>query len=152
MGVGQGDEALDRVWADRQARSTAPSKALARRDHSAASLKAKLAARRRARRRRRRRRSTRSSAPATSTTRASRATAPSHLAAKGYGDEWIRGDLETQGVVADGAIAGARPRAERAEREAARLGGGVKALRTLARRGFSEESLEPLLHSTAGEE
>src|SRR3954468_15871442 len=74
-----------------------------------------------------------------------------HLAAKGYGDDWIRGDLEAQGAPADDAIAALDPETPRAEREAARLGGGVKALRTLARKGFSEDSLEPLLHGTAGE-
>jgi regulatory protein len=126
-------------------------KALARRDHSSASLKAKLE---------------RAGVPE----EASEAAVGSleragyvddarfahdraaHLAAKGYGDEWIRGDLEMQGVVADGAIAALDPETARAEREAARLGGGAKALRTLARKGFSEESLEPLLHGTTGEE
>ena len=126
-------------------------KALARRDHSAASLKAKLEG---------------AGVPADASDEAigtleragyvddarfarDRAT---HLAAKGYGDDWIRGDLEAQGAPADDAIAALDPETARAEREAARLGGGVKALRTLARKGFSEESLEPLLHSTAGEE
>jgi regulatory protein len=135
-----GDEAIERA-----------AKALARRDHSSASLKAKLA---------------RAGASEEATEAAIGALEragyvddarfahdrAAHLAAKGYGDEWIRGDLSTQGVVADGAIAALDPEAERAEREAARLGGGVKALRALARKGFSEESLEPLLHSTAGEE
>jgi SOS response regulatory protein OraA/RecX len=135
-----GDEAVDRAV-----------KALARRDHSSASLKEKLA---------------RAGVPDDASNQAIDALAQAgyiddarfardraeHLAAKGYGNEWIRGDLETQGVVADGAIAALDPEAERAEREAARLGGGAKALRSLARKGFSEESLEPLLHSTAGEE
>ena len=76
-----------------------------------------------------------------------------HLAAKGYGDAWIKGDLErSQGVEADAAIGVLAPEPERAAREWARLGGGVKALRTLARRGFSEGSLEPLLHRTPFEE
>ena len=76
-----------------------------------------------------------------------------HLAAKGYGDAWIKGDLErSQGVEADVAIGVLDPEHERAAREWARLGGGVKALRTLARRGFSEGSLEPLLHRTPFEE
>jgi SOS response regulatory protein OraA/RecX len=126
-------------------------KALARRDHSAASLKAKLE---------------RAGVPADASDQAigtlERAgyvddarfahDRAAHLAAKGYGDEWIRGDLETQGVVADDAIAALAPEPERAVREAARLGGGAKALQSLARKGFSEESLEPLLHRTAGEE
>src|SRR3954469_5827195 len=37
-----------------------------------------------------------------------------HLAAKGDGDEWIRGDLETQGAPAD-AIAALDPETARAE-------------------------------------
>jgi regulatory protein len=126
-------------------------KALARRDHSSASLKAKLL---------------RAGVPDDASEDAIDTLARAgyvddvrfardraeHLAAKGYGDEWIRGDLEGQGAPADDAIAALDPENARAEREAERLGGGVKALRTLARRGFSEESLEPLLHSTAAEE
>jgi regulatory protein len=126
-------------------------KALARRDHSSASLKAKLL---------------RAGVPDDASEHAIGTLARAgyvddvrfardraeHLAAKGYGDEWIRGDLEGQGAPADDAIAALDPESARAEREAERLGGGVKALRTLARRGFSEESLEPLLHSTTGEE
>jgi SOS response regulatory protein OraA/RecX len=135
-----GDGAIDRAV-----------KALARRDHSSASLKARLA---------------RAGVPDDASTQAIDALARAgyiddarfardraeHLAAKGYGNEWIRGDLEAQGASADDAIAALDPEAARAEREAARLGGGVKALRTLARKGFSEESLEPLLRGTAGEE
>jgi regulatory protein len=126
-------------------------KALARRDHSSASLKEKLL---------------RAGVPDDASEHAIDTLARAgyvddmrfaldraeHLAAKGYGDEWIRGDLEGQGAPADDAIAALDPENARAEREAARLGGGVKALRALARRGFSEESLEPLLHSTTGEE
>jgi regulatory protein len=71
-----------------------------------------------------------------------------HLAARGYGDEWIRADLETQGVCAaeaEPALAQLDPEPERAAREAVRLGGGLRAARALARRGFSEETLEPLV-------
>ena len=70
------------------------------------------------------------------------------LAARGYGNEWIRGDLEAQGVAgetAGEALAGLEPEAERALREWARLRGGLGAARTLARRGFAEETLESLL-------
>jgi regulatory protein len=126
-------------------------KALARRDHSSASLKAKLL---------------RAGVPDDASEDAIDTLARAgyvddvrfardraeHLAAKGYGDEWIRGDLEGQGAPPDDAIAALDPENARAEREAERLGGGVKALRTLARRGFSEESLEPLLHSITAEE
>ena len=51
-----------------------------------------------------------------------------HLAARGYGDEWIRADLEAQGVPAeavDRALDELEPERERMAREAARLGGGV---------------------------
>lgn len=76
-----------------------------------------------------------------------------HLAARGYGDEWIRGDLEAQGAPAEAAGAaldGLEPERERAKREARRLGGGLRAVRTLARRGFSEESLEALVAQDPG--
>jgi regulatory protein len=71
-----------------------------------------------------------------------------HLAARGYGNEWIRADLEAQGVAAKtvgDTLAGLEPEAERALREWAKLRGGLGAARTLARRGFAEETLESLL-------
>ena len=67
------------------------------------------------------------------------------LAERGYGDEWIRADLEAQGVSAETAaasLAGLEPEDERAMRVAARTGDGVRAARLLARRGFSDETLE----------
>ena len=70
------------------------------------------------------------------------------LAERGYGDEWIRGDLEAQGVgreLVDPAVASLQPEYDRAAREAARAGGGLRSVRMLARRGFSEETLEVLL-------
>jgi regulatory protein len=70
------------------------------------------------------------------------------LAERGYGDEWIRADLVSQGVgaeVAERAIAALRPEAERALDSARKLDGATRAARTLARRGFSEESLEVVL-------
>src|SRR5204862_458367 len=68
-----------------------------------------------------------------------------HVAARGYGDQWIRADLEAQGVgaeAAEPALAELEDERERALREAAKLGGGLRAVRTLARRGFSEDVLE----------
>jgi hypothetical protein len=44
-----------------------------------------------------------------------------------------------------GALAGLEPEAERGLREWTKLRGGLSAARTLARRGFAEETLEPLL-------
>ena len=76
-----------------------------------------------------------------------------HLAARGYGDEWIRGDLEAQGVPAesvDPALEELEPERDRMAREAARLGGGLRAARSLARRGFSEENLEALVAQDPG--
>jgi regulatory protein len=67
------------------------------------------------------------------------------LAARGCGDEWIRADLEVQGVgpeVAEAALAGLEPERERALREARKLGAGPQTTRTLQRRGFSEAALE----------
>jgi len=82
-----------------------------------------------------------------------------HLAGKGYGDEWIRADLEAQGVgpeVTEAALAELEPERERAERQAVAAGDALRTARTLLRRGFSEESLEALLagplHSTPLEE
>jgi regulatory protein len=70
------------------------------------------------------------------------------LAGRGYGDEWIRSDLEAQGVareLAASAVTALEPEPDRAVREAAKAGGGIRSIRTLARRGFSEETLEVLL-------
>jgi len=70
------------------------------------------------------------------------------LVTRGYGDDWIRADLDAQGVgveVAADAIAGLEPEAERARGEWAKLRGGLAAARTMARRGFAEETLEALL-------
>lgn len=127
-------------------------RALARRDHSSASLRAKLG---------------RAGISEDAQTDALDALArggyidderfardrAAHLAARGYGDEWIRGDLETQGVPAeavDSALDELEPERERMAREAARLGGGVRAARSLARRGFSEENLEALVAQDPG--
>jgi regulatory protein len=70
------------------------------------------------------------------------------LAARGYGDDWIRADLDAQGVVSDvaeTALAGLEPERERALREARKLEGGPRAACALQRRGFSEEALEGVL-------
>jgi regulatory protein len=122
-------------------------RALAKRDHSAASLRAKL---------------DRAGIPERAQSEALDMLAragylddgrfardrAAHLAARGYGDEWIRADLEGQGVAADAvesALEQLELEAARARNEADRLGGGLRAARALARRGFSEESLEPLV-------
>jgi regulatory protein len=71
-----------------------------------------------------------------------------HLAVRGYGDEWIRGDLDAQGVpreAADEALAALAPERDRALEHAASVVNPDRALQTLTRRGFSDESLEGLL-------
>jgi regulatory protein len=70
------------------------------------------------------------------------------LARKGYGDAAIRHDLEQSGVVAErieAALAALPPESERAAELVRRLGGGVRAARGLARRGFGEEAVEALI-------
>jgi regulatory protein len=69
------------------------------------------------------------------------------LAERGYGDDWIRADLEAQGVDAEtvaASVAALEPEAERADRAAAGTGDAERCLRRLARRGFSEETIERL--------
>jgi regulatory protein len=77
------------------------------------------------------------------------------LAERGYGDDWIQADLQAQGVGADAAgpaLAALEPERERAIREAAKLRDGGQAARALARRGFSEGSLEAVLTSTVADD
>ena len=119
-------------------------RALARRDHSASSLRAKLA-----------RAGLPESAQEAAVGRLAQAgyvddgryacERARRLADRGYGNEWIRADLERQGVdreTAEAAISPLEPERERALRAAVTAGGGVRVLRSLARRGFSEAALE----------
>ncbi len=67
------------------------------------------------------------------------------LAARGLGDEAIRHDLDGSGVpaeAADAALAGLEPEAARARAIAERTGRTAKTAAQLARKGFSEESIE----------
>jgi len=118
--------------------------ALSRRDHSVAGLRAKLD-----------RAGLSASAQAAALDRLERAgylddVRYAHgraalLADRGYGDGWIRADLERQGFdreTADSAMAALEAEPERALREVARGSGGTRGLRSLARRGFSEDVLE----------
>lgn len=72
------------------------------------------------------------------------------LADRGYGDAYVRSELERQGAATDAvaeALAGLVPERERAQ---ATLAGKVvtpSALARLARKGFSEDALEGLLAS-----
>jgi regulatory protein len=77
------------------------------------------------------------------------------LARKGYGDAWIRHDLQRSGVAADqiaAALEALPPENERAAEEARRLGGGLRAARGLARRGFGDELVEALVAAAADAE
>ena len=70
------------------------------------------------------------------------------LAERGWGDAAVRADLERQGVSAEvvaEAIQALEPERERAARLAARRGGGVRAARWLAARGFDADALEEVI-------
>lgn len=76
------------------------------------------------------------------------------LAERGLGDAAIRFDLEQQGAAPaaiEHALGALEPEPERAERVAAGLGGGLRAARALARRGFSEEAIEQALPGLVAE-
>ena len=67
------------------------------------------------------------------------------LACRGYGDAAIRFDLERHGVAAelvDAAVSELEPEEVRAARVAAAAGGGARAARVLARRGFGGDAIE----------
>ena len=77
------------------------------------------------------------------------------LARKGYGDAAIRHDLQRSGVAAEQierALEALPPEAERAAEHARRLGGGLRAARSLARRGFGDEVVEALVAGAADAE
>jgi SOS response regulatory protein OraA/RecX len=70
------------------------------------------------------------------------------LAARGAGDELIRADLESRGVASEltaDVIALLEPETERARRVVAAEGRSPRVLRKLAAKGFSEEALEGLI-------
>jgi regulatory protein len=67
------------------------------------------------------------------------------LAERAAGDALIRRDLAQHGIgddVVEEVVAALRPETERAEQAFRKRGGGAKALRYLAGKGFSAESLE----------
>jgi regulatory protein len=77
------------------------------------------------------------------------------LADRGYGDAWIRADLERQGIereAADAAVGTLEAEPGRALREAAKAGGGLRALRSLGRRGFSEDALEAVAAASVADD
>jgi regulatory protein len=64
------------------------------------------------------------------------------LAERGYGDAWIRSELERRGLPADEALAELDPERERAGRILSARGGGAATAGYLARRGFDEDTVE----------
>ncbi len=67
------------------------------------------------------------------------------LAARGYGDAWIRHDLAANGVerdVIDGAVAALLPETERASAIAGREGPGRRLAARLQRKGFGVDAVE----------
>jgi SOS response regulatory protein OraA/RecX len=67
------------------------------------------------------------------------------LAARGAGDALIRHDLAGRGITAElveAALAALEPESARAERIVERQGASLKTARHLARKGFSEHSVE----------
>jgi SOS response regulatory protein OraA/RecX len=74
------------------------------------------------------------------------------LAGRGYGDMAIRRDLESRGAsreLLEEALAALEPEESRAERLAGDLGGGARTARALARKGFSDDSIERILQAVA---
>jgi regulatory protein len=72
------------------------------------------------------------------------------LAGRGYGDVYIAGDLEQRGADPDSiaaALAELAPERLRARELAERLGATVKTAAQLARKGFTDESLEGIIAS-----
>ena len=71
-----------------------------------------------------------------------------HLAERGAGDALVRDDLARQGFdepVTRSIVAELEPEAERAARIVAARGRSPRTIRYLASKGFSEETLEPLI-------
>jgi SOS response regulatory protein OraA/RecX len=78
-----------------------------------------------------------------------------HLAERGSSDATIRAELLRRGVSGhelEAALAAIAPEAERAERLASRLGGGLRAARALARKGYPEDVVARTLRLHIAEE
>jgi regulatory protein len=80
-------------------------------------------------------------------------TRAARMADRGYGDAAIRHDLEQRGLAAEAvaeAVASLAAEPERVAALAGRYGGGVRAARALARRGFGDDALEDLIAGDEG--
>jgi regulatory protein len=78
-----------------------------------------------------------------------------HLADRGSSDATIRAELRRRGVSGEeleAALGAIAPEAERAERLASRLGGGLRAARALARKGYPQDVVERTLRLHIAEE
>jgi regulatory protein len=78
-----------------------------------------------------------------------------HLAERDLSDAAIRAELLQRGVSEqelEAALAALAPEAERAERLASRLGGGLRAARALSRKGYPEDVVEHTLGRHVAEE
>ncbi len=145
---------LDRPRARRVARErrraearAAALRALRRRDHTAASLRARLAERGIAAAAREEALAALERAGLVDDERYAHGRAAA-LAARGCGDRMIRDDLARRGLgdeLIEAALAGLEPEHERARRLAQTLGRSARTLRRLSARGFAEEALEPLV-------
>jgi regulatory protein len=122
-------------------------RALARRDHSGASLGARLERAGIAAREREEAVESAVRSGLVDDARFAQARAE-HLAARAAGDAMILDDLERQGVdepIRRAAVAALEPEEARAARVLARRGTSLRTIRYLAARGFSEESVESLV-------
>jgi len=75
------------------------------------------------------------------------------LAERGFGDDGIRHQLESEGVLpisADSALAALEPERDRAARLVARLGPGLKTAAHLGRKGFGEDAIEAAARTVGG--
>ena len=64
------------------------------------------------------------------------------LADRGYGDAYIRAELERRRLPADRALAALEPERDRATRLVGERGGGTATATWLTRRGFGQEAVE----------
>lgn len=122
-------------------------KALHHGDHTVATLDARLAARGIAPRERSRALETLTDSGLVDDARVARSRAAT-LAERGCGDAMIRDDLERRGItieLVEEALAALEPEPERARALATRCGGGTTTIRSLAAKGFAEDSLEQLV-------
>ena len=116
-------------------------------DHTASTLIARLAARGIAPEERSRALETLTDSGLIDDARVARSRAAT-LADRGCGDAMIRDDLDQRGIepgLVEEAIGELEPERERALALGTGRGGGIKTIRSLAAKGFTEDSLEPLV-------